>query len=63
MRLIIDSRPAHVRGRRAAGEFFFGRVPVEPGDGGQPPGDRGAGPALRFQVPGKAFDVRAADGE
>ena len=47
----------------SAEEFFFDRVPVEPGDGGQPPGDGGAGPAPGFQVPGEALDVGAADGE
>jgi hypothetical protein len=52
-----------VRSRRGAEEFFFDRVPVEPGDGGQPPGDRGAGPAPLLQVPGEALDVGAADGE
>jgi len=36
---------------------------VEPGDGGQPPGDGGAGTAAGFQVAGEAFDVGAADGE
>ena len=44
-------------------ELFLDRVPVEPGDGAQPPGDRGAGPPSRFQVAGEAFDVGAADGE
>ena len=63
MGLVVHPWSAHVRGRRGAEEFFFDRVLVEPGDGGQPPGDRGAGPALRFEVPGEAFDVGAADGE
>jgi len=63
MGLVVHSWPAHVRGRRGAEEFFLDRVPVEPGDGGQPPGDRGAGTALRFEVPGRALDVGAADGE
>jgi hypothetical protein len=45
MGLVVHPRAAHVRGRRGAEEFFFDCVLVEPGDGGQPPGDRGAGPA------------------
>ena len=52
-----------MRRRRAAEKLFLDGVLVEPGDGGQPPGDCSAGPALRFQVPGEALDVGAADGE
>jgi hypothetical protein len=44
-------------------EVFLDGVLVEPGDSAQPPGDGGSGPALGFQVPGKAFDVGAANGE
>ena len=44
-------------------ELLLDRVPVEPGDGAQPPGDGGPGPASGFQVAGEAFDVGAADGE
>jgi hypothetical protein len=44
-------------------EFLFDRVFVEPGDGGQPAGDGGPGPAPGFEFPGEAFDVGAADGE
>src|SRR6516162_9702918 len=44
-------------------EFLLDRVPVEPRNGAQPPGDRGPGAASSFQVPGEAFDVEAADGE
>jgi hypothetical protein len=44
-------------------EFFFHGVLVEPGDGAQPPGDGGAGPAPSFEFSGEAFDVGAADGE
>ena len=36
-------------------------VPVETGDGGQPPGNGGAGPAPGFEVAGEGLDVRAAD--
>jgi hypothetical protein len=63
MRLVVHPRPAHVRSRRAPEKFFLDRVFVEPGDGGQPPGDRGTGPAPGFQVPGEALAVRTADGE
>ena len=52
MGLVVHPRTAHVRSRRAAKEFFLDRVLIEPGDGGQPPGDRGAGPAPLLQVPG-----------
>jgi len=44
-------------------EVLFDGVLVEPGDGAQPPGDGGAGPAAGFQVAGEAFDVGTADGE
>jgi hypothetical protein len=40
-------------------ELFLDGVPVEPGDGAQPPGDGGPGAAAGFQVTGKAFDVGA----
>jgi hypothetical protein len=63
MGLVVHPRPAHVRSRRAPEKFFLDRVFVEPGDGGEPPGDRGTGPAPGFQVPGEALDVRTADGE
>ena len=42
-------------------KFFLDGVLVEPGDGAQPPGDRGAGPAPGFQFPGEGLDVSAAD--
>jgi hypothetical protein len=44
-------------------EFLFDRVPVEPADSAQAPGDGSAGPAPRFQVTGEGLDVGAADGE
>jgi hypothetical protein len=44
-------------------ELFLDRVPVEPGDGAQPPGDGGPGPSAGFQIAGEAFDVGAADGK
>ena len=39
-------------------QVFLHRVPVEPGDGAQPPGDGGPGAGL--QIAGEALDVRAA---
>jgi hypothetical protein len=61
--LVVDPRPADMGGRGAVQEFFLHCVFVEPGDGAQPPGDGGAGPASGFQVSGEALDVGAADGE
>ena len=63
MGLIVRARPPDVGGRRVLEEVFLDGVLVEPGDSAQPPGDGGSGPALGFQVPGKAFDVGAANGE
>ena len=63
VRLIVDPRAADMGGRGVVQELFLHRVTVEPGDGAQPPGDRGAGPAPGFQVAGEAFDVGAADRE
>jgi hypothetical protein len=44
-------------GRGMIEKFFFHRVFVQPGDGAQPPGDRGAGPAPGFEFPGETFDI------
>jgi hypothetical protein len=63
MGLIVHPRTADMRSWGAGQEFFLDRIPVEPDDGGQPPGDRGAGPAPGFQIPGEALDVGPADGE
>ena len=63
MRLVVDPRPADMGGRGAIQEFFLDRVLVEPGDGGQPPGDGGVCPPFGFQVTGEGLDVGAADGE
>ena len=61
--LIVQPRAADVRGWRVVREFFFDRVPAEPGDGAQPAGDGGPGAAPGFQVPGEALDAGTADGE
>ena len=62
MRLIVHPRPADMRGRGVIQEFFFDRVPVEPGDGAQPPGDGGPGPAPASRSRAK-LSMSAADGE
>jgi len=41
-------------------QVFFHLIPVEPGDGAQPPGDRSPGPAAGLQVAGEALNVGAA---
>jgi hypothetical protein len=63
MRLIVQPRPAHMHGRGVIQQFFPDGVPVEPGDGAQPPGDGGARPASGFQVADGALDVRAPGAE
>ncbi len=47
---------------RSSDHFFFG-VAVEPGDGAQPAGDGGPGPAAGFQVAGEELDVGTAGAE
>jgi len=49
-----------MRGRGVLDQVFLYRVPVEPGDGAQPPGDGGPGPAVGLQVTGEALDAGAA---
>ena len=63
VRLVIDSRTADVGCRGMLKEFFFDGVPVEPGDGAQPPRDGSPGPAPGLQLPGERLDVGSADGE
>ena len=58
--LVVQPGPADVHGRGMVEEFFLDGVPVEPGDGAQPAGDGGPGPAAGFQVAGEALDVGAA---
>ena len=52
-----------MRGGRVIQEFLLDRVPVEPGDGAQPPGHGSPGAALGLQVAGEGLDIGAADGE
>jgi len=47
-------------GRRVVEKLLLNRVPVEPGDRAQPPGDGGPGAAAGLQVAGEAFDVGTA---
>jgi len=61
VRLVVQPGTADVGGRGVLQEFLFDGVPIEPGDGAQPPGDGGPGPPSGFQVTGEAFDVGAAD--
>jgi hypothetical protein len=63
MGLVVHPQSADMRGRGALQELLFDGVLVEPGDGGQPPGDRGPGSPHGLQVPGEAFDVSASDRE
>ena len=60
VRLIVQARAADMCGRGMLEQLFLHRVLVEPGDGAQPPGDRGPGPAAGLQVAGEALDVGAA---
>src|SRR5438270_648769 len=52
--------PADVGGRGVVEQVFLHCVLVEPGDGAQPPGDGGPGPAAGLQVAGETLDVGAA---
>jgi hypothetical protein len=57
VRLIVQPGAADVGGRGVLDELFLDRVLVEPGDGAQPAGDGGAGPAAVFQITGEPFDA------
>ena len=63
MRLIVHPWAADMGGWGMLKEFFLDRVPVEPGDSAQPPGDSRSSTAAGFQFAGEALDVGAADGE
>jgi hypothetical protein len=57
---VVQAGPANMRGGRVIEEFFLDRVPVEPGDGAQPPCDGGPGAAAGFQIAAEELDVGAA---
>jgi hypothetical protein len=61
VRLVVQPGTADVRRGRVVQEFFFDGVLVEPGDGAQPPGDGGTGPAAGFQFAGEGLDIGPAD--
>jgi hypothetical protein len=63
VRFVVQTGTTDVGGGRVLQELFFDGVLIEPGDGAQPPGNRGAGPALGFQFAGEGLDVGAADQE
>jgi len=63
MGLVIQPAPPDMRGRGMIQKFLFDGVLVEPGDGGQPPGDGRVSAAPGFQLPGEALDVGPADRE
>jgi hypothetical protein len=63
VRRVVQPWAADVCGRGMLEEFFLDGVPVEPGDGAQPPGDGGAGAAFGLQVAGEGLDVGAPDRE
>jgi hypothetical protein len=60
---ILDAAVAHAVAKHShqdtSEKFFLDRIAVEPGDGAQPTGDRGPGPAAGFQIAGEELDVRA----
>jgi len=61
MRLIIQPRAADMRGQGMIQQVFLDGVAVEPGDGAQPTGDGGPGPAAGFHIARETFDVGPAD--
>ena len=63
MGLVVQPGPADMRGRGVVEELFLDGVPVEPGDGAQPPSHGRPGTPFRLQFAGERLDVRAADGE
>jgi len=61
VRVIVQPGTADMGGRGVIEEVFLDGVPLEPGDGAQPPGDGGPGPAAGLQITGEALNVSAAD--
>jgi hypothetical protein len=60
VRLIIQARSADMSSGRVIQQFLLDGIPVEPGNGAQPPGDGSRGAATGFQVAGESLDVGAA---
>ena len=63
MGFVIDPWPSYVHGRGVIEQVFLDRVLLQARDGGQPPGDRGAGASGCLEVASEQLDVGAADGE
>jgi hypothetical protein len=61
VRLVVQPRPADVRGGRVVQQLFLDGVPVEPRHRAQAAGDGGPGPATSFQIAGEELDVGPAD--
>ncbi len=59
VRLVIQSRPPHMRRGRVIEEFFLDGVAVEPGHRAQAPGNGGPGPPAGVQVAGEELDISA----
>jgi len=60
VRLVIQPGPPDMGGREMIQEFFLDGISVESGDGTEPAGDGGPGPATGFKIPGEALDVGPA---
>jgi hypothetical protein len=61
VRLVVQSA-AHVRRRRVLQKIFPDRVPIEPGDDAQPPGDGDGDAGLGFQFAAEGLDAGAGTG-
>jgi hypothetical protein len=59
VRLIVQTRATNVNPRRAREEALLLGVAVEPADGAQAPGDRGASAAALLEITGVTLDVGA----
>ena len=60
VRFVVQPGATDVGGRGVVEQVFLDGVPVEPGDGAQPAGDGGPGPAAGLQIAGETLDVGAA---
>ena len=57
--LVVQAGSTHVRGRGDGDQAFLFGVAVEAGNGAQPAGDGGSGPAQGLEVTGEALDIGA----